>query len=164
MEGNIVNLQLSAPKPLSSSHRLDDFFCGESSLDDWLKRRALSNHLNGASRTFVIADSYQHVWGYYALATGAISHNEATGRVRRNMPEPIPVIVLGRLAIDLRAQGRKLGASLLQDAVIRVRVVAENTGVRALLVHALNDKAKQFYEYYGFTASPISPMTLMLRL
>lgn len=79
------------------------------------------------------------------------------------MPEPIPVIVLGRLAIDLRAQGRKLGASLLQDAVIGVRAVAENTGVRALLVHALNDKAKQFYEYYGFTASPISPMTLMLR-
>ena len=164
MEGNIVNLQLSAPKPLSSSHRFDDFFCGESSLDDWLKRRALSNHLNGASRTFVIADSYQHVWGYYALATGAISHNEATSRVRRNMPEPIPVIVLGRLAIDLRAQGKKLGASLLQDAVVRVRAVAENTGVRALLVHALNDKAKQFYEYYGFTASPVSPMTLMLRL
>lgn len=159
-----MNLQLSAPKPLSSSHRLDEFFCGESSLDDWLKRRARSNHLNGASRTFVTADPYQHVWGYYALATGAISHNEATGRVRRNMPEPIPVIVLGRLAIDLRAQGRKLGASLLQDAVIRVRTVAENTGVRALLVHALNDKAKQFYEYYGFTASPISPMTLMLTL
>lgn len=120
--------------------------------------------MNGACRTFVIADSYQHVWGYYALATGAISHNEATGRVRRNMPEPIPVIVLGRLAIDLRAQGRKLGASLLQDAVVRVRVVAENARVRALLVHALNDKAKQFYEYYGFTASPVSPMTLMLRL
>lgn len=159
-----MNLQLSAPKPLSSSHRVDEFFCGESSLDDWLKRRALSNHLNGASRTFVITDSYQHVWGYYALVTGAISHNEATGRVRRNMPEPIPVIVLGRLAIDLRAQGRKLGASLLQDAVVRVRAVAENTGVRALLVHALNDKAKQFYEYYGFTASPISPMTLMFRL
>lgn len=164
MEGNRVNLQLSAPKPLLSSHRLDDFFCGESSLDDWLKRRALSNHLNGASRTFVIADSYQHVWGYYALATGAITHHEATGRVRRNMPEPIPVIVLGRLAIDLRAQGRKLGASLLQDAVVRVRAVAENAGVRALLVHALNDKVKQFYEYYGFTASPISPTTLMLRL
>lgn len=120
--------------------------------------------MNGARRTFVIADSYQYVWGYYALATGAISHNEATGRVRRNMPEPIPVIVLGRLAIDLRAQGRKLGASLLKDAVVRVRAVAEYAGGCALLVHALNDKAKQFYEYYGFTASPISPMTLMLRL
>lgn len=159
-----MNLQLSAPKPLSSSHRLDEFFCGKSSLDDWLKRRALSNHLNVASRTFVIVDSHQHVWGYYALATGAISHNEATGRVRRNMPEPIPVIALGRLAIDLCAQGRKLGASLLQYAVVRVRNVAENTGIRALLVHALNDKAKQFYEYYGFTASPISPMTLILTL
>ena len=157
-------MQLSAPKPLSSSYRLDDFFCGESSLDDWLKRRALSNHLNGGSRTFVTVDSSQYVWGYYALATGAISHNEATGRVRRNMPEPIPVIVLGRLAIDLRVQGKKLGASLLQDVVVRVRTVSENTGVRALLVHALNDKAKQFYEYYGFTVSPINPMTLMLKL
>lgn len=80
------------------------------------------------------------------------------------MPEPIPVIVLGRLAIDLRVQGKKLGASLLQDVVVRVRTVSENTGVRALLVHALNDKAKQFYEYYGFTVSPINPMTLMLKL
>ncbi len=156
--------QLSAPQPLSSSHRLDDFFCGESSLDDWLKRRALSNHLNGASRTFVTIDPSQYVLGYYALATGAISHNEATGSIRRNMPEPIPIIVLGRLAIDRRVQGRKVGASLLQDAVVRVRAVAENAGVRALLVHALNDKAKQFYEYYGFTASPISPMALMLKL
>lgn len=159
-----MNQPLSSPQPLSSSHRLDDFVCGEPSLDDWLKRRALSNHLNGASRTFVTVDPEQYVWGYYALATGAISHKEATGRVRRNMPEPIPVIVLGRLAVDLRAQGRKLGAALLQDALIRVRAVAENAGIRALLVHALNDKAKQFYEHYGFTASPVSPMTLMLRL
>jgi GNAT superfamily N-acetyltransferase len=80
------------------------------------------------------------------------------------MPNPVPVMVLGRLAVDLRAQGIKLGAALLQDAVGRARAVAQNTGVRAVLVHALNDRAKQFYEHYGFQVSPIQPMTLMLRL
>jgi len=159
-----MSLQLSAPEPLTTEHILDAFGCGESMLDEWLKRRALTNHLNGASRTFVVATLDKSVVGYYALAAGAVSHREATGSVRRNMPDPVPVIVLGRLAVDLRTQGLKLGASLLQDAVLRVHSIAENTGVRALLVHALHEPAKQFYEHYGFTSSPINPMTLMLRL
>lgn len=154
-------MQLSAPQSLAATHRLDGFNCGEPSLDDWLKRRALANHLNGASRTFVVTDPEQCVLGYYALAAGAVAHQETTSAVRRNMPDPVPVMVLARLAVDARAQGIKLGAALLQDAVARVQTVAENAGVRALLVHALNDRAKQFYEHYGFREWPVHPMTLM---
>jgi GNAT superfamily N-acetyltransferase len=159
-----VNLRLSVPQPLATTHLLDGFNCGEPSLDDWLKRRALANHLSGASRTFVVVDAAQCVLGYYALAAGVVAHQEATSAVRRSMPDPVPVMVLARLAVDARAQGIKLGAALLQDAVIRVQSVAENVGVRALLVHALNERAKQFYEHYGFRASPMHPMTLMLPL
>lgn len=159
-----MSLQLSAPQPLATRHRLDEFACGESSLDDWLKRRALVNQLSGASRTFVATDPNERVFGYYAMAAGAVSHQMATSGVRRNMPDPIPVMVLARLAVDHHAQGIKLGAGLLQDAVNRAVVVSQNAGVRALLVHALNDSAKRFYEHYGFQESSLQPMTLMLRL
>lgn len=159
-----MSLALSAPQPLAATHILDEFACGEASLDEWLKRRALTNQLSGASRTFVVADQDRRVHGYYAMAAGAVSHQAATSAVRRNMPDPVPVMVLARLAIDHRAQGIKLGGALLQDAVHRAVMVSQNTGVRALLVHALHDHAKAFYEHYGFQASPLHPMTLMLRL
>jgi len=159
-----MNLVLSVPQPLTSVHLLNDFECGEHTLDEWLKRRAMSNQLNGASRTFVVVDEESRVCGYYAMAAGAVSHQLATSAVRRNMPDPVPVMVLGRLAVDRRAQGIKLGAAMLQDAVNRAIVVSQNTGVRALLVHAISDRAKQFYEHYGFQESPQHPMTLMLRL
>lgn len=159
-----MNFQPSAPLPISTDHILDNFCCGEPTLDDWLKRRALANHFNGASRTFVVVNQDLQVLAYYALATGTVSHNEAPGSIRRNMPDPIPVIVLGRLAVDLTVQGKKFGPSLLQDAVIRTQTIAANTGVRALLVHALNETAKQFYIHYGFQVSPANPMTLMLRI
>ena len=159
-----MNLQLGSPEPLATSHRLDDFDCGEAALDDWLKRRAFANQSSGASRTFVVTDAGGHVHGYYAIAAGAVSHQLATSGVRRNMPDPIPVLVLARLAVDRRAQGMHLGAALLQDAVNRTVAVAQDAGVRALLVHALHDKAGRFYEHYGFQPSPIHPLTLMLRL
>lgn len=159
-----MSLNLSAPQPLAAVHLLADFESGESALDEWLKRRALSNQLCGASRTFVIVDGEHRVRGFYALAAGAVAHTTATSSVRRNMPDPIPVMVLGRLAVDRRAQGIQLGAALLQDAVNRAITVSQNTGVRALLVHALNEQAKAFYEHYGFQASPQHPMTPMLRL
>ena len=159
-----MSLQLSAPQPLAATHVLDEFACGEASLDEWLKRRARTNQLSGASRTFVVTDMDGRVYGYYAIAAGAVAHQAATSNVRRNMPDPVPVMVLGRLAVDHRAQGSKLGAALLQDAVNRAVAVSQNAGVRALLVHALHDRAKQFYEHYGFQESPQHPMTLMLRL
>lgn len=155
---------LSAPQPLDAAHGLTAFDCGEPSLDEWLRRRALANHLSGASRTFVVIDLDGVVRGYYALAAGALAHEMATSAVRRNMPDPVPVMVLARLAVDRRAQGGRVGAALLQDAVLRSQGVARNAGVRALLVHALHERARQFYEHYGFQASPVHPMTLMLRL
>jgi GNAT superfamily N-acetyltransferase len=159
-----LTLELGAPQLLSVSHRLDAFDCGEASLDDWLKRRALANQSSGASRTFVVADGHGDVYGYYALAMGAVALGDATSAVRRNMPDPVPVMVLGRLAVDRRAQGAQLGGALLRDAVERTLVVSENVGVRAVLVHALHERAKQFYEHYGFRASPTHAMMLMLRL
>lgn len=159
-----MSLRLSAPGPLCAAHVLEAFDCAEASLDAWLKRRALANQLSGASRTFVVADPNGSVDGYYAMAAGAVSRQSATTSVRHNMPDPVPVMVLARLAVDRRAQGIKLGAALLQDAVTRAVAVSENTGVRALLVHALDERAKQFYEHYGFQESPQHPMTLMLRL
>ena len=111
-----------------------------------------------------MADADLRVSGYYAMAAGAVSHQAATSAVRRNMPDPVPVMVLARLAVDHRAQGRQLGRALLQDAVNRAITVSQHTGVRAILVHALHDRARQFYEHYGFQASSLHPMTLMLRL
>lgn len=159
-----MSLVLSAPQPLATAHVLDEFACGETSLDEWLKRRALTNQLSGASRTFVVSDRNGRVHGYYAMAAGAVSHSMATSSVRRNMPDPVPVMMLARLAVDHRAQGIKLGGALLQDAVHRAVAVSQNAGVRALLVHALHERAKAFYQHYGFQASPLHPMTLMLRL
>ncbi len=155
---------LTQPQPLSSSHRLDAFDSGEMSLDEWLKRRALGNQASGASRTFVVADESGCVMGYYALAAGAVAHDLATSSVRRNMPDPLPVLVLGRLAVDRRAQGMRLGAAMLQDAVQRAIGIAADAGVRAMLVLALGERAKQFYEHYGFQPSAMDPLTLMVRL
>jgi predicted N-acetyltransferase YhbS len=157
-------MKLHAPQPLTADHQLNTFNCGETSLDEWLKRRALLNQSNGASRTFVVVDESQLVMGYYALAAGAVHHQDATRSIRQNMPDPIPVMVLARLAVDIRTKGMQLGAGLLRDAVDRSLAVAKNTGVRALLVHALHERAKQFYLYFGFQASPVHPLTLMLRL
>ncbi len=121
-----MSLLLRAPQPLVAAHLLDEFSSGEASLDEWLKRRALSNQSSGASRTFVVTDQDGRVHGYYAMAAGAVSHQMATSSVRRNLPDPIPVMVLARLAVDHRAQGIKLGAALLQDAVNRAVAVSRN--------------------------------------
>ncbi len=157
-------MNLRPPEPLSPDHQVHSFACGESVLDEWLKRRALGNQTSGASRTFVVTTHEREVMAYYALAAGAVAHQDATRSIRKNMPDPVPVMVLARLAVDARAQGMKLGAGLLRDALQRCVLVSQNTGVRAMLVHALNDHARQFYEHYGFKVSPAHPMTLMLRL
>jgi GNAT superfamily N-acetyltransferase len=159
-----MSFKLSAPQPQSTTHGLEGFSCGEPSLDDWLRRRALLNQTTGASRTFVVTDESGQVLAYYALAAGAVSHQDSPGSVRRNMPDPVPVMVLARLAVDKRLQGQQVGGALLQDALRRAVSVAQNIGVRALLVHALNDRAKQFYSHYGFVPSPANRMTLMLPL
>ncbi len=154
---------IGAPEVLQPEHDLSAFDSGVPALDDWLRRRALRNQESGASRTYVVISEGQVV-GYYALANGAVAQTEATGRTRRNMPDPIPVMVLGRLAVDARMQGRGLGRALLRDAVLRTMQAAELAGIRAILVHALSDDAKRFYERCGFQPSPIDPMMLMITL
>jgi predicted N-acetyltransferase YhbS len=153
---------LSAPAPLGDQD-VSEFDCGVPALNDWLRRRALANQFSGASRTFVACRA-ERVLGYYALSAGAIAANEAPGRLRRNMPDPIPVFVLGRLAVDRSEQGRMLGSLLLRDAIIRTRAAAEFGGVAGLLVHALSENAKRFYTNHGFVESPSNAMTLIARL
>lgn len=149
------------PEKLSSMHNLLDFDSGEPVLDDWLRRRALHNEASGASRTYVIC-LRKTVVGYYTLAVGAVAHAEVAGRVRRNMPDPLPVMVLGRLAVDKSFQRRGIGKGLLRDAVLRTVQAAEIAGIRAILVHAISEPAKRFYEGCGFIASPIDPLTVVL--
>lgn len=155
--------QLRAPEKLSTSHQVNDFNSGNAQLDEWLKRRAVKNEKSGASRTYVLCVG-ETVVAYYCLASGAISQSSAIGRVRRNMPEPIPAMVIGRLAVDVGWQGKGIGQALLQDAVLRVLQVSEVVGIRAILVHAISEDAKQFYEKCGFSASPLDPMTLMIKV
>ena len=152
---------MKAPEKLSAGHDLSEFQCGEPALDNWLRRRALQNEESGASRTYVLCVG-DRVVGYYALAAGAIAHASAPGRIRRNMPDPVPVMVIGRLAVDQSLQGQAIGPALLRDAVLRTLQAAEIAGIRAILVHAISERAKRFYEKSGFIPSPLDPMTLMI--
>lgn len=154
---------IGAPERLSAGDDLSGFDCGEPALNEWLRRRALQNESSGASRTYVVGVGLRVV-GYYTLAHGAVVHAEAPGRVRRNMPDPVPAMLLGRLAVDRAFQGRRIGAGLLRDAVRRTLQAAEIAGVRAILVHAISPAAKRFYEGYGFIASPVDPLTVMITI
>jgi GNAT superfamily N-acetyltransferase len=155
--------RLTAPEPLASSHRLGDFRCGEDSLDEWLKRRALKNQESGASRTYVVC-AERKVVGYYCLAAGSVENAVSPPRVRRNLPSSTPVMLIGRLAVDKDWQGRWLGRDLVRDAVLRTLNAAKIAGIRAVLVHALSDEARVFCEGCGFRPSPTNPMTLMATL
>lgn len=156
-------VSLSAPAPLADHHQLDAFNSGVATLDDWLKRRARANQASRASRTFVVCED-NRVVAYYALASGAVSAAAAPGKFRRNMPDPIPVAVLARLAVDHRYQGRGLGRGLFRDGALRVLNAAEAIGIRGIMVHAISDQARAFYLALGFDPSPFEPMTLMVRL
>ncbi len=155
--------KITAPEPITEAHLIESFSCGVPVLDEWLKRHALKNEVSGASRTFVVCQD-KKVIGYYALATGSIEHRDAPGKIRRNMPDPIPVMVLGRLAIDQQWQQAGLGRNLLKDALLRSLSVSKQAGIRALLVHALSQDAKRFYTSNGFIESPLDSMTLMVAL
>jgi GNAT superfamily N-acetyltransferase len=156
-------VSLGIPAPLADHHQLAAFNSGVSALDDWLIRRARANQVSGASRSFVVCAD-EIVVGYYALAAGGVHAAAAPGRFRRNMPEPIPVAVLGRLAVDRAYHGRGLGRALFRDSGLRVMQAAQAIGIRGMLVHAVSDKAKAFYLALGFSESPIEPMTLMVTL
>ena len=163
--GQVTQVQdpLRAPEPLTDDHLCDTFSSGALTLDFWLKRKARANQASGASRTYVLCRG-QRVVGYYALAAGSVSHDLTPRKLRQNMPDPIPVIVLGRLAIDASEQGSGLGRSLLRDAVLRITAAAHEVGIAAILVHALNDRAKDFYPSCGFAETTVAPMTRFARI
>jgi GNAT superfamily N-acetyltransferase len=154
---------IGAPGPIADTLDFKSFDCGDPSLNDWLLRRAIKNDSSGASRTFVVCED-NAVIGYYSLAVGAIAREDTSGKVHRNMPDPVPVMVLGRLAVDADWQGKGIGIGMLKDAIQRTIIVSEQAGIRALLVHALSDKARGFYQHWGFHESPTNDMTLMITL
>ena len=150
----------SPPHPISEEDDTAAFDSGAPTLDDYLRRRALANHVQGASSCFVTCRD-RRVVGYYALASASIQHSVA-GKVRRNMPDPVPVILLSRLAVDRKEQGSGLGKNLLRDAILRSVEAADIIGVRAVLVHALNDTARAFSAHFDFESSPTDPLHLLL--
>ena len=156
-------MNFGAAEALAPHHRLDNFSCGEPSLDDWLRRRALANQSSGASRTFVACEGGEVV-GYYAIAANGLSTHESVGRFRRNMPEPIPVILLARLAVASSHQHLGLGRSLLHDALGRVVTAADTLGIRGVIVHSLSESARRFYLGHGFEPSPTDSMLLMVTI
>ena len=152
---------LRAPEPLNPDHHTHGFDCGVASLNTWLERRAAANQVSGASRTFVVCEGSKVV-GYYALASSAVAPAAAPGRFRRNMPDPVPVVLLGRLAVATSHHGHGLGRALFQDAALRVIHAAEAIGIRGMVVHALSEEARAFYLRVGLDESPLDSMTLMV--
>jgi GNAT superfamily N-acetyltransferase len=152
------------PVPLQARHRAGAFSSGVLSLDEWLRRHALQSHRSGGSRVFVTTDTDVDIAGYYALAAGAVMPREAGARLVRGLAsnQPVPVVLLARLAVDVRHQGQHLGRSLLLDAMTRVLEAGELIGIRALLVHAIDERAREWYAQFGFERSPTHPLHLLL--
>jgi GNAT superfamily N-acetyltransferase len=158
-----VSVALSPPEPLGEDHQIEGFSSGESVLDDWLTRRARANQASGVSRTYVACEG-KRVVGYYALASGAIAQAAVPGKFRRNMPEPIPVVVLARLAVDRGSHGCGLGRAMSRDAARRVAQAADAIGIRGIVVHAISEEARGFYIALGFDPCRAEPMTLVATL
>lgn len=156
-------MSYSKPRAIRGDDETSKFDCGEPSLNDWLRRHALPNGLSGTSRTFVTT-SDDHVVGYYALASASVMRANAPMRVAKRQPEMVPVVLLARLGVDQTHQGSGLGGQLLRDAILRTLGLSEQVGVRALLVHALHDRARHFYLRYGFEPSPTDELHLFLLL
>ena len=154
----------AAPVPLSADHDCKDFDCGNPALNEWLRHHALQNQRANAARTFVVCQG-NRVVGYYSLAVGAVDYASASERVRKGLARhPVPVMILARLAVNVAHQKKRLGQSLLKDAVIRTLQAAEIAGIRAIFVHAKDERACSFYERFGFEPSPLYPLQLMLLL
>jgi predicted N-acetyltransferase YhbS len=156
--------ELGPPVPITAEHDTSSFHCRHESLNEWLRRRALANASSRATRTYVVSDKDHRVVGYYALAAGSLDVESASTRLRRNMPNPLPVVVLGRLAVDDTWSGRGIGGGLLKDAVLRSLQAADLIGACALLCHAIDEDAKAFYARHGFVESPTQELTMMLGL
>lgn len=154
--------ELGSIEKLRREHLLDRFDCGREELNDFLRRRAWNNQQANSAQTYVLAQDLV-VSGYYSLAAGAVTHEEAPERVKKGLARhAIPVILLARLAVDRAVQGRGVGPALLKDALLRAASAADTIGARAVLVHAKDDPAKGFYQHFDFEPSPSDPYHLLL--
>lgn len=155
---------LRGPEPLGIQHRLDGFDCGKLALNDWLLRHARQAQGSGSAKTFVVADD-DRVAGYFSLTVGQIDTLDAPERIRKGMGQyPLPVVILARLAVSAQDQGRGIGFGLLQDAIRRTMLIAEQAGIRAMLTHPIDEDAARFYTRFGFIASPLREQQLLLLL
>lgn len=158
-------MTLRAPAPLAAQHRLEGFDCGKPALNDWLLRHARQAQGSGSAKTFVVTDDEDRVAGYFSLTVGQVDTLEAPERVRKGMGQyPVPVVILARLAVSREHQGLGIGVGMLQDAIRRTLVIAEQAGVRAMLTHPIDEDAARFYTQFGFIASPLREQQLLLLL
>ena len=158
-------MTLRAPEPLAPQHRLEGFDCGKPALNDWLLRHARQAQGSGSAKTFVVADADERVAGFFSLTVGQVDTLEAPERIRKGMGQyPVPVVILARLAVSREHQGRGIGVGMLQDAIRRTLVIAEQAGVRAMLTHPIDEDAARFYTRFGFITSPLSEQQLLILL
>ncbi len=157
-------MSLRGPEPLAAQHRLEGFDCGKPALNDWLLRHARQAQGSGSAKTFVVADD-DRVVGYFSLTVGQVDTLDAPDRIRKGMGQyPVPVVILARLAVSLEDQGRGIGFGMLQDAIRRTLLIAEQAGIRAMLTHPIDEEAARFYSRFGFVASPLREQQLLLLL
>ena len=157
-------MSLSRPEPLGVEHQLEGFDCGKPALDDWLLRHARQAQGSGSAKTFVAAEGAR-VAGYFSLTVGQVDTLDAPERIRKGMGQyPVPVLILARLAVSRQDQGRGMGFGLLQDAIQRTMLIAEQAGIRAMLTHPIDEEAAKFYTRFGFIASPLREQQLLLLL
>ena len=157
-------MTLRGPEPLEARHQLEGFDCGKPVLNDWLLRHARQAQASGSAKTFVVTDGAR-VAGYFSLTVGQIDTLEAPERIRKGMGQyPLPVVILARLAVSAQDQGRGIGFGLLQDAIRRTILIAEQAGIRAMLTHPIDEEAATFYTRFGFMASPLREQQLLLLL
>lgn len=158
-------MTLRAPEPLAAQHRLEGFDCGKPALNDWLLRHARQAQGSGSAKTFVVAEEDDRVAGYFSLTVGQVDTLEAPARIRKGMGQyPLPVVILARLAVSAQDRGRGIGFGLLQDAIRRTMLIAEQAGIRAMLTHPIDEEAARFYTRLGFIASPLRDRQLLLLL
>ena len=158
-------MTLRAPEPLAAQHRPEGFDCGKPALNDWLLRHARQAQGSGSAKTFVVAEDDGRVAGYFSLTVGQVDTLEAPERIRKGLGQyPVPVVILARLAVSREHQGRGIGVGMLQDAIRRTMLIAEQAGIRAMLTHPIDDDAAKFYTRFGFIASPLREQQLLLLL
>ena len=156
--------EIARPQELTRKHRTADFACGKPALDEWLRRHALKSHDKGDTRVLVVCDASLRVLAYVAVCAASVKRKAAPGKVRRNAPNPIPMGLIARLAVTGEAKGRRIGPSLLREAILRIVNAGEHIGIRGILVHAMDEDAANFCRHMGFHPSPIDEMTLMVTI